>query len=377
MANAFQKVLVTGGAGFIGSHVADEFLDAGYGVRILDNLEPPTHDGTLPEWVSRRAEFIQGDVRNKEDWRKALQGVDAVIHLAAHMDNHLDFSRYIRTNVESIAVLFEAIEEDHLPIKKIIAASSQSVYGEGKYHCDAHGTQYAAQRTEEQLSRNEWEQACPVCGRVMSPVPEIEEDILKPQIPYGISKLTSEQLLKNLGKRYNIPVVLLRFSIVLGPRQSFRHFYSGALRAFSVYALNNEPILITEDGKQTRDFVHVRDVASAHRLVLEDPRADFESFNVGSNQATPIIELAKMAALEAGAAFNPLDTVQYRQGDARHQHMDSSKLERLGWRRQHSLQDAVKEYVAWVKQFGDAKQFLDKTNEHLKAKGILKGGNAI
>ena len=277
-----KNILVTGGAGFIGSHAVDELLLAGYRVRILDNLEPPTHNGILPAWVSRDAEFVKGDVRDKEDWRKALLGIDAVIHLAAYMDNLLDFSRYIRTNVESLALLFEVIAQEKLPIKKIVAASSQSVYGEGKYRCREHGELYPPPRSIEQLERRDWEQKCSRCGRVMEPVSEREDDELKPQIPYGISKLTSEYLLKNLGRRYNIPVVLLRFSIVLGPRQSFRHFYSGALRAFSVYALAGEQIKMNEDGLQTRDFVHVQDVASAHRLALEDSRLDYESFNVGS-----------------------------------------------------------------------------------------------
>ncbi len=372
MATNINNVLVTGGAGFIGSHVVDALLEKGFTVRILDNLEPPTHNRTLPEWVNRDAEFVQGDVRTKEDWRRALNGVDAVIHLAAYMDNLLDFSRYIRTNVESIALLFEVIEEEKLPIKKIIAASSQSVYGEGKYQCGKHGEIYASPRSEEQLSRHGWEQQCPQCGSVVAPVPEHENDILTPQIPYGISKLASEQLLKNLGRRYRIPVVLFRFSIVLGPRQSFRHFYSGALRAFSVYALSGEQMQMNEDGLQTRDFVHVKDVASAHVHVLEDARADYESFNVGSGEGTRIIDLAQMVAEEAGVPFNPSVGVRYRHGDARHQHMDIAKLQNLGWQPQHSLRDAVREYVTWIRQFGDIKVYLDKTTQDLRQRGILK-----
>lgn len=372
MKNAIKKILVTGGAGFIGSHVVDELLAQGYQVRIMDNLEPPTHDGNLPEWVSREAEFIRGDVRVKEDWRRALSGVDAVVHLVAYMDNLLDFSRYIRTNVESVSLLFEVIEEEKLAVKKIIAASSQSVYGEGKYKCAQHGELYMTPRPAEQLERHDWEQKCPHCGQTLAPVAEKEDDVLTPQIPYGISKLTSEHLLKNLGRRYNIPVALFRFSIVLGPHQSFRHFYSGALRTFSVCALSDEPMTINEDGLQTRDFIHVKDVARAHTLVLADTRADYESFNVGSGQVTRIIDLAALIAKEADLELKAEVGQRYRHGDARHQHMDSSKLQALGWRPVHSLEDAVRDYVRWIKQFPNLKEVLQKTNTTLRAQGIIK-----
>ena len=168
-------------------------------------------------------------------------------------------------------------------IKKIIAASSQSVYGEGKYQCSEHGVIYASPRTNEQLAQHQWEQLCPQCGQEMKPLPEDEEDELKMQIPYGISKMCSEKLLMNLGKRYGIPSVALRYSIVLGPHQSFRHFYSGALRAFAVNVLNNEPISMNEDGRQTRDFVNVKDVAAAHLEVLNNSQADGQIFNVGAD----------------------------------------------------------------------------------------------
>lgn len=372
MITGIKNILVTGGAGFIGSHVVDKLLSAGYQVRILDNLQPPTHDGILPAWVNRQAEFIKGDVRNKEDWRQALSGVDAIIHLAAFMDNLLDFSRYIRTNVESIALLFEVIEEEKLPIKKIVAASSQSVYGEGKYRCPEHGELYLPSRSREQLERRDWEQKCPHCGSVMEPAPEREDDELKPQIPYGIAKLASERLLENLGRRYNIPVTLLRFSIVLGPRQSFRHFYSGALRAFAVYVLNREPIKMNEDGSQSRDFVHVKDVASAHLKVLEDPRADYQIFNVGSGIITKIIDLAKLVASEARVEFKPDLAARYRLGDARHSLMNVEKLKSLGWQPQFTLEDAVHDYLQWVKQFSNLKEILEKTRNQMLQQGILR-----
>lgn len=367
-----MNILVTGGAGFIGSHVVDVFLKAGHGVRVLDFLGPPTHDGAPPPWLATNAELLVGDVRNKDDWRKALRGMDAVIHLAAYMDNHPDVSTYIRTNIESVALLFEVIAEDQLPIKKIIAASSQSVYGQGKYSCAQDGIVYPPPRSEEQLKNHEWEPRCPVCGGALTPLPELEDDTLLPQIPYGISKLASEQLLFNLGKRHNIPTVAFRFSIALGPRQSFRHFYSGALRSFAVNVLSDEPIRMNEDGMQMRDFVHVRDVASAYIKALSDSRADFQAFNVGSGEGTHVIDLARLVAEEASVPFRPILNNRYRVGDARYSLMDISKLKSLGWAAQYTLKDAVHEYLEWIRQFGNLKDVLANVEKQLGKEGVLK-----
>lgn len=367
-----MKVLVTGGAGFIGSHVVDALLAAGHGVRVLDFLGPPTHDGNPPVWLNAHIEMVKGDVREKSDWQKALAGVDAVVHLAAYMDNHPDVSTYIRTNIESVALLFEVIAEDRLPVKKVIAASSQSVYGQGKYSCATHGVLYPPARSEEQLLKHDWEPRCPACGGALTPLSELEDDTLLPQIPYGISKLASEHLLFNLGRRHNIPAVAFRFSIALGPRQSFRHFYSGALRSFAVNVLSNEPIRMNEDGNQMRDFVHVRDVASAHVHALTDPRADFQAFNVGSGAGTHVIDLARLVAEEAGVPFQPILNHRYRVGDARYSLMDISKLKRLGWEPKRSLKDAVHEYMEWIRQFGDLKGVLANGEKQLEKEGVFK-----
>jgi dTDP-L-rhamnose 4-epimerase len=373
MVKDIKNILVTGGAGFIGSYVVDELVSAGYRVRVLDNLAAPTHNGIVPVWLNKQAEFLKGDVRNKEDWEVALRDIDAVIHLAAYMDYHPDFSTYVRTNLESIALLFELILENKLPIKKIISASSQSVYGQGKYQCKNHGLVYPLSRSEEDLSKGRWELACADCGEFLIPLPEKEEDMLLPEIPYGISKAASEQLVMVLGRRYGIPGVVSRVSIALGPRQSFRHFYSGALRAFAVNVLSGEPIRMNEDGQQTRDFVHVKDVARAYLAVLENPAADFQIFNFGSGEATNVMDLAKMVAEEAGAPFNPSLAGRYRIGDARHSVMDVTKLKTLGWQPQHTLKDAVKEYLDWIRQFGNLKYCLDESYNKLKKDGTLHG----
>lgn len=368
-----MNILVTGGAGFIGSHVVDALLAVGHAVRVMDNLGPPTHDGAVPPWLDARAEFVRGDVRNKPDWERMLSGIDAVIHLASYMDYHLDFSTYIRSNTESVALLFECIVDKKLPVKKIVAASSQAVYGMGQGRCAAHGAVANPVRSEEDLKAGKWEHYCPTCRVVLEPMLQREDDRLAPEIPYGISKYAAELLLRTLGKRYGVPTTSLRFSIALGPRQSFRHFYSGALRSFAVNALSGDPIQMNEDGGQRRDFVDVRDVAAAHLLVLNDPRADFEVYNVGSGRPTDINTLAETVARAGRVPFTPLRKGTFRVGDNRASQMDVSKLRALGWEPQTPLETSVKDYLDWVRQFGGLKETLQKTYDELSAQGIMKG----
>ena len=372
MKRPIKNILVTGGAGFIGSHTVDLLIEKGYRVVVLDSLKPPTHNGRVPTWLNKKAKLIRGDVRRKKDWEKALAGVDAVVHLAAYMDYHLDFATYVETNIGSIALLFEHIAEKKLPIQKIVIASSQAVYGEGKYRCKTHGIMYVPPREEAQFKKHQWEQHCPTCGREVLPVAEREDDVLLPLAPYGLSKLSSEQFAMAMGRAFSIPAVALRFSIVLGARQSFRHFYSGALRSFAVNVRNREPIEMNEDGGQLRDFVYVKDAARAIVKTLRDPRADFEAFNVGSGRATRIFDLAKMVAKQSRVAFKPLLQQRYRVGGTRHSVMNVSKLKGFGWKPRHTLTEAVDDYLAWLSNFKGFNKNLRKTEAHMKKSGILK-----
>ncbi len=367
------KVLVTGGAGFIGSHLVDGLIEAGYSVRVVDSLNPPTHNGKLPEWFNKKAEFIRGDVRNKKIMEKALKGVDYVFHLAAYMDFLPDFSTYFTNNTASTALIYEIIVEKKLPVKKIIITSSQSVYGEGRYECKQHGAMYLKHRGEEQLKKQDWEMHCPKDGSILKPLPENEDDILSPQIPYGISKLAAENVAMVLGKIYKIPTVSVRYSIVHGIRQSFRHFYSGALRSFAVQALSGKPLTIHEDGKQIRDFVNVKDATAAHLLLLEDPRADYEAFNIGSGQATTVLDVAKLVAKEAGIKFVPTVTGEYRLNTPRHQIMNIAKLKALGWKPKYTLADNVREYAQWVSNYPEAIKYFRLSDKVLKKANILNG----
>jgi dTDP-L-rhamnose 4-epimerase len=368
-----QKIaLVLGGAGFIGSHLVDALILRGYKVRVLDNLSPPAHDGKLPEWFNKKAQFIKGDVRSRKDMERALRGVSYVFHLAAYMDYHMDFSTYFSVNTESVALLYEIIVAKKLPIKKIILASSQSVYGDGKYKCSKHGDVYASSRPEAQLKKKDWTPRCSCGRRFVKPIREREEDEFKPQNPYGVSKMALEYIALNLGRKYKIPTVIVRYSIVHGPRQSWKHFYSGALRSFAVQALAGEPIEMHEDARQTRDFVHTDDVTSAHLLLMKSPKSNYEIFNIGSGRKDVVIQLAQAVCKAVGTPLNADIKGLYRIGTPRDSLMDISKLKKLGWKPTKTLEDNARDYVDWVRQFPEAIKHLRKTYRDMKKKKTIQ-----
>lgn len=367
-----EIVLVTGGAGFIGGHLVDVLIRDGYRVRALDHLAPPVHNGRLPEWFNKKAEFIKGDVCLKGDWVRALRGVSYVFHLAAYMDFHPDFSAFITTNVASAALLYEVIREKKYPVRKVIVASSQSVYGEGKYLCKKHGVVYPKERLEADLLAGRWAIRCSQDGTVMRYLPEREDDQLFPLNLYGVSKKSLEDVVLDLGKLNDIPSVALRYTIVHGPRQTFRHFYSGALRQFAVMALAGEPICMHEDGQQIRDFVHIDDLIRAHLLVLKDKRADFQIFNIGSGRADTVFNLAKTVARVLEIPFHYELLGIYRVGTARHSLADIGKIKKLNWRPRHTLEDNVRDYITWIKKYPEAKKYLHKALKDLDKSGFVK-----
>lgn len=365
-------ILVTGGAGFIGSHLVDALIGKGYPVRILDNLSRPTHNRKVPSWLNTKAEFVKGDVRIKKDWVGALSRVSFVFHLASYMDYHMDFSKYFDTNVKSTALLYEIVAQFRLPIKKIIVASSQSPYGEGKYKCRKHGIFYAEPRSDAQLKKHQWDVVCPKDNRIAKILPEEETDELWPQIPYAVSKVASEKLCLTLGKTYEIPTVVLRYSIVQGSRQSFRHFYSGALRDFSVRAISGLPIVTQEDAKQIRDFVNIHDVVDAHILVLGSFKANYQVFNVGSGKATRVIDLANTVCYVAKAKHKPVATSEFRTNTPRNSVMNIDKLKKLGFLPKRNLEDSVRQYLDWVRSYPQAISYWKKSYAAMRKEGILK-----
>lgn len=340
------KVLVTGGAGFIGSHTVDALLARGHEVRVLDLLLPPVHDGTVPEYLSRDAEFVRGDVRDRATMQKALEGIEIVYHLAAYQDYLPDFSTFFSTNSTSTALLYELIVANATKVELVVVASSQAVYGEGRYD-DRGRAVFPGPRPEAQLVKAQWEHRSEDGKRQLTHQ-WTDESVMLPHNSYGLSKRDQDDIAMHLGRRYNIPSVAFRYSIVQGPRQSFRNAYSGALRAFTVQLGSKVAPLVYEDGQQIRDYVSYRDVVRANLLPLDDPTMAYHSFNVGGNRAVTVLELAALVAKVIGVDLAPSIPGFYRVGDTRHIKSDVSRLQKHGWDVSISLEDVVREYATWA-----------------------------
>ena len=370
------KALVTGGAGFIGSHTVDLLLSKGYHVRVLDALAPPVHEaGRVPDYVPAAVEFLHGDVRDRDAMRGALDGVDVVFHLAAYQDYLTDFSTFFDINATGTALLYELIVNDRLPVQKVVVASSQAVYGEGAYTCLEHGLQYPPLRPEAQLRRKEWDVHCPVCDGLMTYC-TTDESQVRPHNSYSMSKYTEEMIAVNLGQRYGIPSVGMRYSITQGPRQSFRNAYSGICRIFVTRMLAGQQPVAYEDGGQLRDYVYVGDVARANVLVLEDPRADYGVFNVGGGHATSVLEYGALVAEVLGADIEVAVPGEYRFGDTRHIVSDISKLRALGWEPATPLRQIIVEYADWARQQTGLGDYYAAAEQVMKQLGTVRSADA-
>lgn len=370
-----DKILVTGGAGFIGSHTVDALLKSGYRVRILDNLSEPVHrDGKLPEWVTEEAEFMRGDVRERADMEKALEDMDIVYHLAAYQDYLTNFSQFFHTNSVGTSLLYELIVEKELPVKKIVLASSQAVYGEGKYMCPKDGAVYPPQRELGRLMSGDWDIRCPHCdGRL--DVEFTDEEMVNPHNQYAISKYTQELIALNLGKRYSIPTVALRYSITVGPRQSFYNAYSGACRIFAMRAIAGKPPLIYEDGQQLRDYVHIDDVVTANLLALTSEKTDYRVFNVGGGASVSVVDLARLVMRSAGKEMEPSIPGKFRVGDTRHIVSDVNELQTLGWTPRKPVAQAVADYVNWARQQVGFYEAYREADRKMADTGVVRTAN--
>jgi len=366
-----MRILVTGGAGFIGSHTCDALLDLGHEVVVLDALTPPVHrTGSAPN-LSPAVDFHQGDTRNRDILTKLLRRVDAVYHLAAYQDYLPDFSRFSDVNVVSTALLYEIVVAERLELGRIVVASSQSAMGEGLYWCSRDGEQVPGMRPQSALAAGRWDIPCPVCGGPLE-IRATPERISNPQNAYGMSKLGQEMVAVNLGRRYGIPTVALRYSIVQGPRQSVYNAYSGACRIFCLSYLQGKPPTLYEDGGAIRDYVNIHDVVDANVLVLEDERAVGRVFNVGGGQPVTTREFADLVMRQYGSTQPGVVTGEYRFGDTRHILSDISALRALGWQPRRRPADSVAEYAAWLEKLDGLDGVLAEANARMHALGVVR-----
>jgi len=366
-----MKILVTGGAGFIGSHTCDRLLALGHEVVVLDALNPPVHRGGRPAYLPPEVELYQGDTRNRDLVTNLLRRVDAVYHLAAYQDYLPDFARFSDVNVVATALLYEIIVAERLDLARVVVASSQAAMGEGLYRCPADGEQVPGMRPATALAAGTWDIPCPECGGPleMQPTPEF---VSNPQNPYGMSKLAQEMVAVNLGRRYEIPTVALRYSIVQGPRQSVYNAYSGACRIFCLSYLQGIAPTVYEDGEAIRDYVNIDDVVDANLLVLQDERAIGRVFNVGGGTAVTTREFADIVRRQYGSDQPALVTGDYRVGDTRHILSDVSALCDLGWKPRRTPAESVAAYAAWLAGMDGLDGVLAEANSRMRALGVVR-----
>ena len=373
-----MQVLVTGGAGFIGSHTADALIAGGHHVRILDSLHPTVHPHGMPDYINAAAEFIQGDVRDKDTWESVLEGIDVIYHFAAYQDYLPDFSTFFHTNAVSTALLYEVLLEKGWEgkIQKVIVATSQAVMGEGRYRClhcsdDDGPFLYPDIRSESQLAAGQWDHRCPQCQGVLQWLPS-DESVVRPCNQYALSKHSQEQIVLQLGRRYHIPSVALRYSIVQGPRQSFYNAYSGAMRIFALSLMLGRPPIVYEDGDQIRDFVNIDDVVSANLVVLDKPEANDRIFNVGGGKAWTVNDFYKTLQQGVGKSLEPVMGGYYRYGDTRNIYSDTAALQTLGWRPEKTVADSIQGYWDYLQQQERTEEILEFSEKNMKALKVIR-----
>jgi dTDP-L-rhamnose 4-epimerase len=372
-------VLVTGGAGFIGSHFVPMALTSGSRVRVIDSLSPQVHGKNPLYSPPTSVEFIKGDVANRADIATALEGVDAIVHLAAETgtgQSMYEIDRYYRVNVQATALLFDILANKPHRVKKIVLASSRSVYGEGAYicaECEPKGKRvYPGGRTKDQLAARAWEPTCPECGETVSAVATCEGDNLSPSSIYAASKRAQEDLVRIGCSSQGISQATLRFQNVYGEGQSLDNPYTGILSIFSTRIRLGMPIPIFEDGCETRDFVHVEDVSRAILACVNSESFSGGIINVGSGEATSIMHVSRLLCQIMGSEIEPHVSEQFRVGDIRHNFADISRLRSiLGISPGVTLYQGLERFCAWVKTQPIPQDLLDKANAELASRKMM------
>jgi dTDP-L-rhamnose 4-epimerase len=350
-----KQILITGGAGFVGSHLADGLLSAGHNVRILDDLTPQVHQAGRPAYLTDEAEFIPGDVRDPNRLKEALVGVDVVFHFAANVgvgQSMYEISRYMSINTLGTAELLQAILDNKSSIEKLVVASSMSIYGEGRYACSECGQRASPPvRSVAQLRTGQWDLCCDDCGGVLKPTPTDEGKPSELNSIYALSKRDQEELCLIYGRTYDMPVTALRFFNIYGTRQSLSNPYTGVAAIFASRLLNRQAPLVFEDGEQMRDFVSIHDIVRANMLAMERPEANGEVINVGCGKPISIRQVAEILARALGSSIEPVITQKYRAGDIRHCYADLTRARSLlGYEPQVTHERGFQELAEWLRE---------------------------
>jgi dTDP-L-rhamnose 4-epimerase len=366
-----KRALVTGGAGMIGSHLADGLLQEGYRVRILDNLEPQTHRDGRPAWIPAEAEFVKGDMRDPAAVRSALEGVQVVFHEAAYGGYMPEMGKYVEVNSLGTARMLETIRDENLPVEKVVVASSQAVYREGAAECPEHGLVFPFARPRERLSSGDYRVLCPVCGAATESVPTPEEAPIGGETVYAITKVDQERLVLSWGQQTGVPTVALRYSCTFGPRQSVFNPYTGVISIFFTRLLNGQPPVLYEDGEQTRDLCYVGDVVQANLIAAATEKLDGMPVNVGSGRPTTIREIAQKVSEALEISIEPLVRGEFRPGEMRHLTSDISRATSAGYAPQTGLEEGIERYLTWIRTQGDVRDHFAAAEKLLREKSIV------
>ena len=374
-----KNILITGGAGFIGSRLCEKLFDKGYNITVLDNLSAQVHgndESALFEKIKDKCTFIKGDVCNKEIWPVALKGQDILIHLAAETgtgQSMYELSKYNNVNIMGTTNMLDCLAKDNHSIKKIIIASSRAIYGEGKYICSVHGPTYPPERSELLMQKGDFDLKCIICDIDLQLVGTDEKSKINPLSIYAVNKYCQEMMVMLMGKTLNIPTVSLRYQNVYGPGQSLSNPYTGIISIFSTRLLNGNNLDIYEDGLESRDFVFIDDAVDATILCMQSANADGEIFNIGTGKNITVIEVAESLIRLLDSQGKTSTVGKYRLGDVRHNYADITKIHKiLGYSPKYSFQDGLAEFVKWVQNQKIVEDNYEESIKELKDKGLIR-----
>lgn len=377
-----KNVLVTGGAGFIGSNITLKLLDKGYQVTVLDSLSEQIHglqpSSTSPLYrkIKDKVKFIKGDVCCRDDWEKALDNIDYVIHLAAETgtgQSMYEIKKYVDTNIGGTALLLDILTNTHHHVKRVVVAESRAIYGEGKYRCPLCGDVYPLERKDEDMAKGDFECKCPKCGRNAILVATTEDSAIHPSSVYGIAKQVQGQLVHLVCKAIGVESVSFRYQNVYGPGQSLSNPYTGILSIFSTQIKNHHSLNIFEDGKETRDFVYIDDVADATILGMEVPEANGHVFNIGTGTAIDVLTVAQTLCDKYKIHVPIKISGNYRLGDIRHNFADISLAKKnLGFKPKWSFSDGISEFTKWVNEQEIYEDKYENSIIEMQKKGLYK-----